>query len=769
MPSDPIVSAALAARTAGQAEAVQQLIAQKIGAVYQRPVGDRWGNQGMLTGSGASYDHKALEVVTNMQDAVMVRKAMHKYLTVENVPYSSPHEAADALLKDLPPREQAKLASVYIDQGSDKKSITMVCRDRGIGMPAAAVPRTIFQIGSSGKDGVDWQQGTFGMGGATTFRNANSVVLVTRPAPELIATGAVDEITVAVVQWERRHTTVNAFYLVTSPWSGPGAVAAPYSVLASAHTDFEPGTQLALIDYSSQGLGVRSGDERSFDTVLNTRLYDPVMAVGYQNNTSRDDPRFEILDGLRHRLERNPGAPGTEGQQKLPFNYGGTTYQLPVRFRIFTEGRKAGARRTYAAKGHVLVITSNGQVHSHWDQDQFKRRTKLSKLHERIFVVVESDALPVELRTELFTADRTQLVQSAAAIRLEKEIAAFLDDWPALRDANNALIKEAITGDSSGRPTLDIAQKISRALKAKGFSLGGTGKTGGGHKPPEPTPEKELFDDPTQFAAPQQVTAVQGQVKGVYFKLNAKDEFFADGRGELLISCDHPEIGEDEVTVGELHAGRIRVSVAVPDDFIGTYTLSALIPEWSKASGGLGDPFHCTTTFHVVAENTPGPTGKTGAGRETGSKGAEEGALVALVWSDEKKHGGEWNPTTVGEIEMVPAKELAAGHKEYKELVGLDVEIPTVVLNTTYTNLKNYISARAAQLTDTGRDQARDRYAVGVGVALLLQDQERTRAEKAGDFVSDATYRAVADSAARAVLAVMPAYDQLAKEAGIDE
>ena len=106
-------------------------------------------------------------------------------------------------------------------------------------------------------------------------------------------------------------------------------------------------------------------------------------------------------------------------------------------------------------------------MHSHWTPQDFKLRTKLNKLYNRILVVVESDALPIEIRTELFTADRAQLVRSAIAIRLENEIAAFLDEWAALIDANNALIREAITGDNNNRPTLAIAEQIARAFKAK--------------------------------------------------------------------------------------------------------------------------------------------------------------------------------------------------------------------------------------------------------------------------------------------------------------
>ena len=72
---------------------------------------------------------------------------------------------------------------------------------------------------------------------------------------------------------------------------------------------------------------------------------------------------------------------------------------------------------------------------------------------------------------------------------------------------------------------------------------------------------------------------------------------------------------------------------------------------------------------------------------------------------------------TVGEIEMVPAKDLADKRPEYKDLAKIDAEIPTIVLNRTYSPLKSYVQARAAELTEEGKEQARERYAVGVGVA----------------------------------------------------
>lgn len=768
-----IVKAALAARTVDAADAVQNLIAQALGVRHQRPLGDKGNNQGILTGSGTSYDHKSLEVVTNMQDAVIELCALRKFGSHDAVPFTTPHEAASEFFGGLSNKERAELATVTIDKaesGAEKKRITLVMRDLGCGITVTNVPRTIFQVGTGHKDGVDWQQGTYGLGGALTYLNAGRVVLVTRRHPDLLIEGEEDRIAVAVVQRERVHTTANAYYLVTAPWNerepSTWAKAVPFSVPASDHPGFEPGTHVALIAYDTEGLGRRSGDERSFDTIFNTRLFRPVLPIKYRNNITRPD-RVETLDGLQRRLDDNPGEPGTEGVDTLPFNHDGTTYHLPIRFRLFAKRGEKGERRNFVAHGHALLLTSNGQVHSHWSPQDFKLRTKLNKLYDRILVIVESDALPIEIRTELFTADRAQLVRSQMAMRLEDEIAAFLDDWPALRDANNALIREAITGDNNDRPTIAIAEQIARAFKARGFSLGATGVSGSSSsttRPPEPIPPEDLYDDPTHLEGPESLEAQAGKVKGLYFRLNGTDGFISK-RARLLVTCDHPDIRGSEITVGELRSGRVRVSIAVPESAnLGTYKLSVEVPMWPKSSGGLGQRFEWTTKIEIVEELTRKTPGRR-AGEDTGKSGSGDGGLVALIWKSETDDGVEdWTAATVGEIEMVPGKDLAQQRPEYVELARVGVEIPTIVLNRTYSPLKAYVQARAAELTEEGKEQARERYAVGAGVALLVLDQESRKAQKAGKPLDDTALTAGQRAAARAVLSVMPAYDRLAKE-----
>ncbi|TDN92216.1 ATP-binding protein [Microbacterium sp. BK668] len=769
-----IVEGALSARTLEEADAVQKLIAKAVGKTNQRPLGNTWNNQGILTGSGASYDHKSLEVATNMQDAVLELLALRRFGTRDAVPYRTPHEAAEDLTRGMPKREVASYSSVTIDAagaGSDKKRVTLVMRDQGCGITPEAVPQSIFRVGSKHKDGSDWQQGTFGLGGATTYRNAQAVVLVSRRHPDLLAKGESDRITVAVVQWERQRTTVNAFYLTSAVWdeddpsSWPGAV--PFSAASASYPAFEPGTHLALIGFDTEGLGRRSGDEKSFDTVTNTRLFRPVLPIRYRNNITRAG-RDEILDGLERRLNDNPGPEGAEGNDTLPFRFEGKTYHLPIRFRIFSKPGTRGERRNYVASGHALMITSNGQVHSHWTPQEFKLKSRLNKLYDRVLIVVESDALPVEVRTELFTADRAQLVRSAAAIRLEAEISAFLADWPALADANRALIREAITGDNNDRPTLAIAEKIARALKVKGFSLGGNGSGGGGRgsRTPEPTPPERLYEDPTHFEGPENVEAVAGAVKGVYFKLNAKDGFLGGtGRATLSLRSDHPDIGADEITIGELRGGRVRVSISVPDGAaLGTFNLIAKIAQWPKSSGGLGPEFEWVTRMEVIDQTRPRPGSGGTSGGDTGNNGPTGGGLVALIWKSDEDEGSEWTPATVGAIEMVSAADLAATRAEYKDLAGVPGDVPTVVLNRTFSPLKTYVQARAAELTDEGKEQARERYAVGVGVGLLMLDQEAQKAAKAGAPLPDLSIASGQRAAARAVLSVMPDYDKLARQ-----
>lgn len=768
-----IVEAALAASSHEDAVRVERLIEADIGNRFQRPIGDRFNNYGILASSG-SYEYKALEPVTNQQDAVLERLAAAKLGDLSNVPYGTPAEAAADLLGQMGYQEQADKISVSFRESDpptrSNKRLTIVYRDEGCGIEASDIPHSIFRLGTSHKTESKWQQGAFGMGGASTYRNAKAVVLVTRRAPEMKPSE--DRIAVAVVRWEDHGKGRSACYLTTTEWKDEANSPSPepWSTPASTYPNFEPGTHLALISYGVEGYHrVRAGDERSFDTVLNTRLYRPIAPVRFTNEIARS--RNEYLRGLSRRLEENPSPDRKTDQEEILYTHEGKSYRLPVTYHVFPGGSESGSRRRFVAKDHALIFTSNGQVHHNWTPAELKQRTRLSKIHERVFVVVETDPLPIELRTALFTPDRSQLLASEPAIQLEDQVADFLANWDRLVEINNELVQEAIRGAGSGRSALSVARKIATALKLKGFRMdssngggGGPGGAGGRRR----RRKVETYPDPTTLEGPDRLIVEDGKLRLLFYMLNAEDDFFDSGRGELTFDCDHPDVDVDRhLVVGRLRDGYVRVQLQVPEGAAeGTYELTAHLRDWHKAAGGIGPPMEYATKLEVVDEIVPP---NTGSGTGKGKQGASTGPNVAVIWRTPEEYGNGWHNDVPGCVDMVAAATLAETLEEYQELGSLGTaEIPTIVLNKSYAPFKAYIANRAKDLTDKGTDDTSDRYAVGLGLGLLvLHEEAEKRAQKTQQPPEPQMELVAKQAVARSVLLMMPAFDTLMKEAGL--
>jgi hypothetical protein len=762
-----IVKAALDAVTFEDAQKVQSMIARAIGAEYWRPLGDKPNNGGLLKGAGGSYDHKLIENVTNMQDAVLERAAGERFAR-SSIPFSSPHEAASGLFSEADRRELANRLTVTFRESDPPakrtKRMTVVFRDQGCGMTAAQVPDTIFALGAEHKEGIPWLQGAFGVGGAMTYRNARAVVVITRRAPELLLDGEADQIVIAVVEWQRHLKNDGAFYLVTTPWKPRGDAALPFSIPASEFPDFGPGTHVALISYGVEGYHrARQGDERSFDIVADTRLFDPVLPYRF-NDEIHEKTDSRILSGLGSKLERNPRPERREGVDLLPFRIGAVTYQLPMHFWFFAKKGEPGGRQNFVARDHGLLLTSNGQVHKHWSPQEFKLRTGLAHLADRLLVVVQTDALPIEVRSSLFTADRSDTIRNEEAIRLEHAITGALKEWTELQTLNNDLIREAISGQDAHRSTRRIADQISRALRFPGFSADGrgTGAGGPGHPPKTPKRPVALYEDPTTLEGPEHVIAEAGKTKSVTFVLNAVDDFIPR-RAELLVRCDHPEINGEDITVSALRGGHVRVLIAVPSDTeLGVFTLRVAVPGWLKVSGGLGPELSWETKFEVVdkVDRRPPP----GPGPEPGKRGPGQGHQIALVWRSHEQRP-EWSAVTVGEIEYPRARDLAAEREEYADLAALgDQQIPTLVLNQDFAPLKSYLGGRVQDLGKERIDLMRDHYAVGVGVGILfLNQQDQRRIKQGGQPLDETAVDLARQALAHGMVSTLPRFDELAR------
>jgi len=766
-----IIEAALAARSVHDAEAVQGLIANEIGRRFERPVGDRVNNFGLIS-TGGSYDHKLIENVTNMHDALLERYAARRFGDLGAVPYGSPREAAEALFAEVDQSELARQATVELCHAGapakTTKRVTASFRDEGCGIEPDDVARTIFALGSAHKSKARWQQGAFGIGGAITFRNADAIVLVSRCAPEL--SPREDRIVVAVVLWRPSDKGKGLHYLVTSDWrEGENTHAEPWSAPASAYPQFAPGTYLALISYGTEHIHTvtaHADSPKSFERIVDTRLFRPVTPTRVTNHLIRDDhPRGHR--GLGRRFDENPRADRREDEGLLPYRFGGKTYQLPIRFYYFESeaGSTKGQKANFVAAGHTLVFTSNGQVHHHWGASEFRDATGLMRLGEHVLVVVETDPLPIKLRTDFFTADRSGVRASAEALRLEQDVAGFLRDWDELKKINGELIEQSLRGED-GRETINISRQISRAyaLKMRGFGLSANGGgTSGGRGGNGSRKKIDLYPDPTMLEGPEHVLAEQGKTKSIRLVVNATSSFFESGRGELSIACAHPDIGTDEITIGSLRDGRVRVMIAVPEDAkLGEFDLVAGIYDWERASGGLGTSLEWQIRLEIVDEIRPPEPSTNGRRSRTG----KEGPQVALFWRNGDEIG--LTPSSPGKVEPVPASILAKV-AEYAELAPLgDKPVLTIYLNNDYSPFKRYLAARQRDLTSSKVSHAKNRYAVDVGVAMLVLENDRQRRLTRGEALDEALLEVAHDAAAQGALSILPYFDEITKQAGIE-
>jgi hypothetical protein len=249
----------------------------------------------------------------------------------------------------------------------------------------------------------------------------------------------------------------------------------------------------------------------------------------------------------------------------------------------------------------------------------------------------------------------------------------------------------------------------------------------------------------------------------VPYILNTFDDFFPN-RGRVTVSCSHPRINDREITVGQLHNGRFRISLAVPDDAeLGSFEVMASLEGWLKHSGGIGSKLQWVSKLFIQEEKDPKPTG---SGSTNGT--ASHGNLVAIVWK--RADENEWTKSTVGDVEVVAASDLAAELADYAHLTRLgDLPIPTIMLNLDYAPLKAYLGMGAKNVVDETIQRRRDRYAVGVGVGLCIVHKDQEKREKQGETLPDEAIALAKEALARGVLSNMPEFDELAKEAGVDE
>jgi len=778
-----IIQQALSARSAKEATRVNALIAKSIGDSHERPLADRANNHGLMAGYAPSYDALLVELAINGVDSLLELRARLKYpdRDLEDMPWNSPREAALELFagEDKSALGQLVTLHTYPANGKPRQTrlITPVVRDRGVGLTPRMIPETIFYLGSRHKDGVLWLHGAYGLGGAMTYRNARAVVVVTRRQPDLLAPGEEDRISVAVCEWRPSIKGEGLHYLVTADW-GSDEHAPPWSAPAEVLPNFDPGLHIALIEFETKNFYSLKSDRRSPEIMIQTRLPDPVLPIGVHNHVAKGD-HFKIPEGNIRVFANNPRDDRVEGDADMLVDVEGHPYKLPVRWYVFLKGATAdvGGMRTFIWDRQAVVFTSNGQVHRHWTQQELHSKVpKLKEVWDRLHVIVDTDAIPIRDRTALFTPTRSTMRDTRVADKLQAALAALLQADEELREINGELIRERLKHKGSVRSTRKVAERIAKALRTKGFgeaflSAKGDEVVVG---PPKRPPTK-LYPNPTTLEGPNEVLALPGTTKHLGYHLNATDDFMPH-RGKLEVRTEPNVIGADRISGGtRLRGGRLRVQLSIPENMEpGTdFTLFAEVKDWLLASGGVaaGEALRWETKVSVVNSLRP-PEPASPPKKKGDSKRVTAGSLLPVLWRPLDAFADRWDKTTPGHVEDVEAQALASAEEEYQDLKSLGAQqLKTIFLNEDYAPLKKYTRGRifSRGASELAIALAYEKYAIGVGVALVDLDSQRLKAERDGKPFDDDLLQSCLHAAAQGVIAVLPEFDELIRSVGLQD
>lgn len=771
---DPIVTAALAARTVADTDRLEELIRKAIGDRI-RFLGDQEANWSSIS-SPADATSVVFERGTNIFDALIELEAERRHeFTCPN-----PTAAAAAFfgvpkggVGELSAADRDRLAAMSLivlhDSDDSRKRPTIAFRDRGTGIAPAEVPLTIMSLQGSNKLRKPYTHGVFGKGGSSADAFSEATIVVTRKQPDLLGPGEEDRITVAVVREDERPDMGLPFYRYLV-----GTDDLPYSVPASAHPGFEPGTYVAHIDYLAGKMGMQNwNNEESIYAYAETILFAP--ALPYQLQDARSDganvrpaDRREpsSLSGLGQRLEALKAGDGT-----ILDRTGWQTVNIPdvgdvrLRWWLFDDRDK---RRTRVAKGFTVIFTTNGQIHHAWDDAKLQQLVdNRRRVGRQLFVQVDCDGIELRKRYKVFDSFRAQVRRGPEGRALEDAAAYALANDADLEEYENQLVRQSLQA-SAQSVSASFRKRLNRALRTKIPGLAPSPK-GKGQRPPKAKQPEELYDEPTAMTGPVEVTLVIGERATAYMEINAVDGFVPDiGEIDVKTAGTKPL-----VSVGDLRKGRLPLTFATPAG-MGAGTIEVEVElTWVRKSGGLG---HMTwpITINVVTEivrepSTPKPP-------KGGQEPTKDGGDVAFLWT--AGHDQGWENSVVGELQDIEGDVLASERDVYADLKGVKDKIPTIVLNRDFTDWAAYKRTIAKGASEAMLETRHERYGLAVGIIvanLTLEERKITKKHEAWEAKQNGTeeptrpmtpeqmQRALGE-AARGVVALMPDFDALTAE-----
>jgi len=554
-------------------ELLDEYVQLKAAWVVWRPVGDRKNNSGTIQAAGDPA-RSLIERVTNGIDAVIERAHNEHHGKPD---CRTPREAVQAWfgvpplgLHKLSEGARRKLAqdavTVSLWPGDGKAKRAVIVADKGLGLSAEQMPRTILSLNAENKIDKFYLSGAFGQGGSATFANSDYTLIASRSVKE----PNVISFTVVKLEPPQGIKLGTYVYLTIS------GVLPTTSEIPEAFGDFSTIVKhfgYDLDDYPSP-VGPNSLYGRA-----QAILFEPILPFWFENKVHKYS---RTIKGSRTALNgaRDDGETESKLVWSTPLFFAnlGEHGSIGIEYWVLAPSDKSAPNKAFVTGSKPIVLTINGQTHAEWGASTLRKDAELLHLASRMVVHLDCNQLSFDAKRVLFVSNREESRKGQVQNMILQELLGALKSDEKLAELEEQARSAGVKVKDENAEK-EVRKEVAKMLRLFGFSATeegsakGTGKekaTGGASKKARPKPEPIQMNEPPSFVelvGEEPIQFFPGQRRYMRIRTDAHSKYH-DAADPMKSRFSFLVDGEEIKPSGssELRDGHMRVVFAAKDD-----------------------------------------------------------------------------------------------------------------------------------------------------------------------------------------------------------
>lgn len=424
------------------------------------PYGDNIGNTGTFENQQSSAIPALVEKITNSIDAILMKECYDKGIDPksEKAPKSM-KEAVEIFFKvkngeisEMHTPDRSKLSNkLQIIATGKKDNVSILIYDEGIGQKHTEFSNTFLSLHNNNKADIHFVQGKYNMG------STGSVVFCGEKKYQLIG---------SLYNGNDRKDNEFGYTLVRRHPLNQNDT----NVKMTWYEYFKPNKKIPFFDMEDADFGLV--DNLKFNGGSIVKLYSYEFPTGSKGDISTDLYRdlnqymfdlpipvkvYETRDhyklknvskvilGNRARIatDRNENV-----EVQIPLNLETSINDIHISVPINIVVFKPGVDEREFIKRKCLIFTINGQIHASQGWSFITQALQLQLLRKSTLINVDCTNIPIQIRQDLFMANRTNFKESRVYEELMTKLTELIKSNKKLKEINQSR-KDLILRDSS--------------------------------------------------------------------------------------------------------------------------------------------------------------------------------------------------------------------------------------------------------------------------------------------------------------------------------